>query len=334
MKKKYLKKMLAIMLASMTVAATPGLVGAMKGKSKDAIEDANSKIKSHTLTIEKATNMLNDLEEIANEDDEAKAEVANTLGNMIDEGLFKRRSVRTGYYQHGWFEQQTRPPESLSKIINILKTCSNYGGARKAVAKAVKNMAAKSLLGRCSTTLDRSFILQCSPEQFSDIIDILTMCLDDSDYETKKADYAQTKEYVAQAILEMASRGVLGNDEYDLPGNRISVLLRRDENYQYCEESTRICSDVQLSKIMQFLNKCLQGNEPAAAETISVLVLKNLLNKYSSDKALNMLQECLKNPDAKKSVAEAMRIMAAEHIMSGGRVFTKDSINQILGILK
>ena len=88
MKKKYLKKMLAIMLASMTVAATPGLVGAMKGESKDAIEDANSKIKSHTLTIEKATNMLNDLEKMANEDDEAKKEVANTLGNMIDEGLF------------------------------------------------------------------------------------------------------------------------------------------------------------------------------------------------------------------------------------------------------
>ena len=75
MKKKYLKKMLAIMLATMTVSATPGLVGAMKEESKKAIQDVNSKIANNALTEEAATNMLDELEEMAKEDDEAKKEV-------------------------------------------------------------------------------------------------------------------------------------------------------------------------------------------------------------------------------------------------------------------
>ena len=120
MKKKYLKKMLAIMLASMTVAATPGLVGAMREESRNAIKTVNAQVANQSLKKEDAISKLDEFEKIANEDDDAKKEVAKTLGDMINEGLFKRPLVTIGYYLPGAFEQQTRPPEYLSKIINMV----------------------------------------------------------------------------------------------------------------------------------------------------------------------------------------------------------------------
>ena len=118
MKKKYLKKMLSIMLAAMTVSATPGLVGAMKEESKKAIQEANSKIANNTLTEETATNMLDELEEMAKEDDEAKKEVSWTLGEMIHEGLFGKTSNHNDHMFN--FDAHMCSPENLSRIINFL----------------------------------------------------------------------------------------------------------------------------------------------------------------------------------------------------------------------
>ena len=129
MKKKYLKKMLSIMLAAMTVSATPGLVGAMKEESKKAIQEANSKIANKTLTREAATNMLAKLEEIAKEDDEAKKEVADTLGDLINQGLFGKTSNYTDTFNFDddfnddgdpiFFNAHMCSPENLSRIIKI-----------------------------------------------------------------------------------------------------------------------------------------------------------------------------------------------------------------------
>lgn len=93
MKKKYLKKMLAIMLAAITVSATPGLVCAIKEESKKTIQEADSKIKNHTLTTQEATNMLDKLKKIAEEgDDDSHKEVAKTLENISSQNLFKKDS--------------------------------------------------------------------------------------------------------------------------------------------------------------------------------------------------------------------------------------------------
>ena len=148
MKKKHLKKILAIMLASMTVSSTPGLVGAMKEESKKAIQDVNSQITNHTLTEEAATNMLDELEEMAKEDDEAKAEVAKTIKNGFLNYLFRR--------------------ESRDKIINILHTCSQSKGGQTRSDIAV---AIGSILSHYTWELHPG-----EDELFAKILNVLEIC--------------------------------------------------------------------------------------------------------------------------------------------------------------
>jgi len=158
MKKKYLKKMLAIMLASMTVSSTPGLVGAMKEESKKAIQETNSKIVNHALTTEEATNMLDELEEMANEDDEAKREVAETLTKMIDQKVFnkvvktkKRRLDLRSMNVHQKNVSTSNPPskETILKIIKIFNNCLEYGNDETEQKKLFRDQAICCKSYRC-----------------------------------------------------------------------------------------------------------------------------------------------------------------------------------------
>ena len=136
------------MLASMTVSATPGLVGAMKEESKKAIQDVNSKIANNTLTEEAATNMLDKLEEMANEDDEAKKEVAKTIKN----GFLNYLSIK----------------ESIDKITDILNICSQSenGQTKSDIAKAIER-----ILSSYHWELNQN-----EGELFAKILNVLEIC--------------------------------------------------------------------------------------------------------------------------------------------------------------
>ena len=312
MKKKYLKKMLAIMLASMTVSATPGLVGAMKEESKKTIQDVNSQIANHTLTEEAATNMLDELEEMAKEDDEAKKEVSWTLGEMIYEGLFGKTSNHNDHMFD--FDVHMCSPENLSKIIKIFKTCSTSDTAKRNTAWAIEAMAYEGLLGKASSKKSSLVIPQCSPGNLSDVIDILDKCLEYKDSSVKEADYFKAKQHVTNSVFQMARRGVLGESNFAM--------------YGIGDEPFRKCPPEQIFKIIGFLEKCLKDNEKNVANDIAFLASKEVLDQYPKDKILNMLQECFKNPEAMESVAEALRICAAKNLLE------KDSLGSILDILE
>ena len=113
MKKKTLKKMLAIALAAMTVSATPGLVGAMSEASQQKIKSIEQKLEGNVMDEVDVTQSLNELETIAQEDDEGKVEVSKILGDMIDKGLFggidNNKNVSKVHYN------------DIPKIIEILE---------------------------------------------------------------------------------------------------------------------------------------------------------------------------------------------------------------------
>ena len=319
MKKKYLKKMLAIMLAAMTVSATPGLVGAMNKESKEAIQKVNSKIESHKLTKEEATNMLGELEKMAEEDDEAKKEVSWTLGEMIHEGLFGKTSHYNDYMSD--FDANMCSPETLSKIIGIFKTCSTADTAKRNTAWAIRIMAREGLLGRARSRYSYLLIPQCSSENLSDVIDILDECLKYKDDSVKEADYFKTKHHVAISVYTMAIRGVLGTSSLSLRNIFLNTVINEEHPF-------RNCPPKQTSKIMGFLEKCLKGNEEIVAKSIDFLASHILLNRYSKGKILNMLQGCFKNPNAEKSGIHALRVCAEYNLLK------KKSVGKILDILE
>ncbi len=284
MKKKYLKKMLAIMLASMTVSSTPGLVGAMKEESKKTIQEANSKIENHTLTTEEATNMLDELEEMANEDDEAKKEVAETLTKMIDQRVFdkvvktkkSKLDIRT-MNVHQKIVLTSKPPskQTISQIIKIFHHCLDYGATKRNFVKSIQTMAKEKWL------------------KATDAIEILTKCLEYGNDETKQKNYSETKQYVAKAIDDI------------FKNKNILDELTTDDG----------------SKIMKLLKECFKDNETTIASAISSLVESSggmeLKDCLDTNEILNMLDESLKDDRSKVYVAKSINHMIAHHFFEG-----------------
>ena len=306
MKKKYLKKMLAIMLATMTVSSTPGLVGAMKEESKKAIQDVNSKIANNALTEEAATNMLDKLEEMANEDDEAKKEVSWTLTKMIDQRLFNKRvppRKRTYYGRKNVSTIKPPPEETISKIIEIFRHCLECDATKRNVAEAIPTMAEDKWL------------------KATDAIEILTKCLEHGDDETEPENYSETKQYVAKAIDAILKIEdilyKLTTDDVSNIKNLLKECFKDNETTVTSAISSLIdtsmwrqsegCLDT--NDILNMLDKSLKDDRSKVyvAKSINAMIKdKFFQGNFPQKRILDMLQACSKSYPAQKYVAAAL----------------------------
>ena len=304
MKKKYLKKILAVMLATMTVSATPGLVGAMSGEARKAIQEANSKIASKTLTEADETSMLDKFEEMANEDDEAKAEVAKTIKNGFLNYLFRR--------------------ESRDKIINILSTCSQSkdGQTKSDIATAIDEILF------CSNW-------ELNPNEgalFARVLNILETCAQDPAamsevaHAISRMGYGHFYEFNDDSrfkILNILEKCAIGSADA-----RSSVASAIRTMFYIKDQSLNKFMNKSLDRVIDILEVCAQ--EPKAIEDVARVF--RYMNRSHTDghnltdivhKMLGILNTCAENDDATKS-------KTAIAIFWFSRMIDKESVDDIL----
>ena len=230
------------MLASMTVSATPGLVGAMSKEAREAIQEANSKIENHALTEADETDMLDKFEEMAKEDDEAKAEVAKTIKNGFLNYLFRRGS--------------------RAKIINVLHTCSQSkdGQTKSDIATAIGRMM-------------NSPELELRPgedELFASVLNILETCAQDPAAMPKVAyaicimGHGHFYEFNDDSRFKILN--ILEKCATNSADARSSVAIAIGTMFAINVQSIKEFMNESLDKVMDILEKCAQ--DPKARELV------------------------------------------------------------------
>ena len=260
------------------------LVGAMKEESKKTIQEVNSKIESHALTAEQATDMLGELEKMAEEDDEAKREVAKTIKNGFLNYLFIR--------------------ESRDKIINILHTCSQSkdGQTRSDIATSIGEMLSHYECG----------LYPGEDELFTKVLNVLRICTQEPAAMPEVADAIRrmNREQFCQ-FGEDSRRGILYILEscaQKSAAARSNVASAIGTMFDIDSQATNVFMNESLDRVLDILEVCAQ--EPTAIEDVISSVrhmyshhtdghnLTNILHRM-----LGILDTCSKKDDVAKSNA-------------------------------